>query len=84
MTGDQPTFDDLIADAQRCIAALDEFPMRDGGIAAAHAAVKNGKRIYTRLLEHQNTVRMSVAESSQLQNSVDQLRARLRFFGESI
>jgi|HubBroStandDraft_4_1064222.scaffolds.fasta_scaffold2790879_1 hypothetical protein len=82
MTGDQPTFDDLITDAHRCIAALDEFGTRDGGKAAA--AVKNGKRMYTRLLDYRGTVRMSEEENCLLKTTLDVLRARLRFFGESV
>jgi hypothetical protein len=84
MTGGQPTFDDLIADAHLCIAALDEFAMRDGGKAAARAAVTNGKRMYTRLLDYRGTVRMSAEENCLLQTTLDLLRARLRFFGEAV
>jgi hypothetical protein len=84
MVEDSANFADLMADAHHWIAALDEFAMRDGGKAAALAAVKNGKRMYRRLLEHQVTVRMSADESSQLQNAADQIRARLRFFGEPV
>jgi uncharacterized SAM-dependent methyltransferase len=47
-------------------------------------AVALGKIDFTDLKCHQNTVRMSLDESHQLRTTMDLLKARLQFFGESI
>lgn len=48
MTRDQPTFDDLIAEAHRAVALLDEFTMRHSAKATARA-VRDSKSVYARL-----------------------------------
>jgi hypothetical protein len=83
MTSDQSNFADLMADAHRCVIALDALMARDGAKAAAQA-VRDGESVYARLLEYQKTVRMTVVESALLQTALDLLRARLRFFGEAV
>jgi len=83
MDGDRPEFADLMADAHRALLALDNVTVR-GGSKATATAVREGLRVYSQLIDYRQTERMSAAESSQLQNSVEFLGARLRFFGEAV
>jgi hypothetical protein len=83
MGGDQPHFDDLIIDAHRATIALDVVTKKDGPRVLA-AAVNNGKHVRARLLEYQRTARMTMPESAALQNALDLLHARLKFFGTNI
>jgi len=83
MDRDRPKFDDLMADAHRALLTLDNIAMR-GGSKARAIAIRDGLRVYSRLIEFRLTERMDAAESSHLQSAVDFLRARLRFFGEAI
>jgi hypothetical protein len=63
--------------------ALDDYLRRDGSKATAQA-VEKASRIYSRLREYRGVVKMTQAENVLLQNALDMLRARLRFFGESV
>jgi hypothetical protein len=83
MVWGDPQFADLMAEVQRVTVILDGLTQRDGSKATA-AAVSDAKGIYARLLEHQKTAWLTAAEANALQNSVDSLRARLKFFGESL
>jgi hypothetical protein len=83
MVGDRSRFDDLMVDAHRAMLALDNVTM--GGASRAIAdAVRDGLRVYSRLIDYRRTERMSAVESSDLRNALDLLRARVRFFGEAI
>jgi hypothetical protein len=82
-TGEQPTFAELMADAQRTMLALDELSGRDGSRATA-AAVGAGMRVYSQLRDFRQAVRRTPMETSLLQAALDLLRARLRFFGEAV
>jgi hypothetical protein len=81
MKEDQSKVADLMADAHRAMFALDDFTRRDGSRAMT-VAVKDGLRVYSLLIDYRQAERMSAAESSLIQNAIDVLRARLRFFGE--
>jgi hypothetical protein len=83
MVGDRPRFDGLMVDAHRAMLALDNVTF-GGASRATAAAVRDGLRVYSQLVDYRQTERMSAAESSQLQNALDLIRSRLRFFGEAV
>jgi hypothetical protein len=83
MAGDRTTFAELMADAQRVMTALDGVMTRDSAKATS-AAVRDGMRLYSLFVEFRGTVRMSQEENCLLQEKLDLLRARLRFFGEAV
>lgn len=83
MTKDQPTFDELLAEAHRALLALDNVTKRDSAKVTA-AAVSNGQHIYSQLLDYQRFAYLTRAEASALLKSLDMLRARLFFFGERV
>jgi hypothetical protein len=83
MTRDRANFDDLIAAANHAVVALDGMTRRDGCRATA-PEVDDGKRAYSQLLDYRGAVRMTMAENALLQDALDVLRARLKFFGESL
>ncbi|HTV53330.1 MAG TPA: hypothetical protein VMI06_00270 [Terriglobia bacterium] len=78
-----PRFTDLMVNAHRVTVALDALTVRDGSKTTT-AAVTRGRRVYAELLDHQKTAWMTKPEAHALQTALDQLQARLRFFGESI
>jgi hypothetical protein len=73
----------LMADAQHAMLTLDEFTRRDGS-GAMSAAVRDGMRVYSLLLDYRQTERMSADDSSRVQTAIDLIRARLRFLGEVV
>jgi hypothetical protein len=77
------SFSDLIADARRAVVGVDRFTKRDGAKETA-AAINKARYFYGKLLEHQFTASMTQAEASALQEVVDLLKARLKFFGEPV
>lgn len=79
----QPDFASLMADAHRAAMSLDGMVSRDGSKETAKA-VTEALRVYSALSGYRHTVRMTVAQTAALQNAMDVLRARLRFFGESL
>lgn len=79
----QPAFDDLMVDAQRTALSLDGKVKRDGSKETA-IAVTEALRVYLALNEYRHGVRMTVAQTALLQEAMDILRARLRFFGEPV
>jgi hypothetical protein len=83
MAGDFPDFNQLIIEAHRVTAALDDLTLRNGSKATV-AAVGDGRRTYRRLLDYQRTARMTRHEAHALDEATDMLRARLKFFGESV
>jgi hypothetical protein len=83
MVGDRHGFDVLMVDAHRAMLTLDNV-MVGGASRAIVAAVRDGLRVYSQLVDYRQTERMSAAESSQLQNALDLIRSRLRFFGEAV
>jgi hypothetical protein len=83
MDRDQPHFNNLLSDAHRATVALDGATRRDGPEAIT-AAVSNGKRIHSQLLDYRRTARLTKPEFAALQHSLDLLRARLKFFGECV
>jgi hypothetical protein len=83
MGGDQPHFNDLMIEAHRVTFALDGVTKQDGPKALA-VAVSNGRSIHAQLLDYQRTARMTKPESATLQNAIDLLQARLKFFGQSV
>lgn len=76
-------FGSLLMKADRAISALDDFTRRDGSRATAQA-VSDGVGVYSHLLEYQRTAWMTAAENSAVQSALDMLKARLRFFGQSV
>jgi hypothetical protein len=82
-TGEEPSFAELMADAQRTMFTLDDLSGRDGSRATA-AAVSAGMLVYSRIKDYRQMVRMTPVEMSLLQPALDMLRARLRFFGEPV
>jgi len=81
--GDRPDFAELMIEARRVSVALDGVARRDGPKATA-AALRDGRRLHSELLDYRATVKMTMIENSMLQNALDHIRARLRFFGDSI
>jgi len=59
------------------------FPRRDGPKATA-VPVSNAKRIYYRLIEHRRTALMTRIEAHTLDDTLEPLKAPLKFFGEPI
>ena len=82
MTRDQSNLADLMDDAYRALLALDDVAKRDSAKTTA-AAVNNGRRVYSGLLDYQRTTWMSKAEADALQTTADLLRSRLRSLGEA-
>jgi hypothetical protein len=81
--GNSPHFTDLMQDAQRATVALDGVMQVDGSRFKA-ATMKDGRRVYSKLLDYQRTVWMTQSENATLQTAVDQIRARLRFLGQAV
>jgi hypothetical protein len=82
-TGNSPHFAELMLDAQRATVALDGVMHVDGSRFKA-ATMKDGRRVYSKLLDYQRTVCMTQSENAALQTAVDQIRARLRFLGQAV
>lgn len=83
MNAERPEFSDLMLDAHRALQALEGATDRDDSTRTAKA-VREGRRVCERLLDYRGAVRMTVSDTVMLQNALDVLRARLRFFGEII
>jgi hypothetical protein len=83
MFADQPHFGKLMARARLVLFALDGRTDRDGSKDTA-AAVDNGRRLYADLLDYQRTELMTEKESDALDNALDLIRSRLKFFGEPV
>jgi hypothetical protein len=81
--GDRPDFAELMIEAHRATVALDGVTRWDGAKATA-AALRDGNRVHSELLNYRATVKMTMTENSMLQNALDLIRARLRFFEESV
>ena len=80
----EPTkFADLMADAYRAVMVLDDVTSRDSAKAISRT-LRDGRSVYAGLLAHQNTVRMTGAESALFQTAVDLIKARLKFLGEAV
>jgi hypothetical protein len=75
--------DDLMIQVQRVTVALDGVTRRDGPRDTA-GPVGDVKRVHARLSNYRNTTRMSAPEAHALDSVLEQLRARLKFFGESV
>jgi hypothetical protein len=82
MGGEQPHFNGLMIEAHRATVALDGVMRKDG--RAFTAAVNNGKLIHAQLLEYQKTAWMTKPEVAAVQQALDLLEARLKFFGEPV
>jgi hypothetical protein len=83
MAGSSFAFCDLMVDARRVTVALGGLTHRDSSRATA-AVVGEGRRMLARLLDYQRTARMTGLEAHALADALDLLRARLKFFGESV
>jgi hypothetical protein len=83
MTGDIYDFNDLMAEAHRVMVALDGMTRRDGPRATS-GAVGQGKHVFKQLLAYRLSARMTRPEAHILDSAVDLLKARLKFFGESL
>lgn len=83
MGGDRPDLAGLMIEAHRVAVALDGVTTRDG-LKAKAAALRDGSRVHSELLDYRATIKMTMTENSMLQNALDLIRARLRFFGESV
>lgn len=80
MNGDTLKFGDLMADAHRVILALDAVTPRDG---SRSAVIIDARRLYALLLEYLGTTLLSPSEANAVQNALDVIHARMKFFGES-
>lgn len=80
MKEDLPIFADLMSDAYRVILALDAVTPRDG---AAGMALTEARRVYASLYDYQRTAWLTKREADAVQNALDVIQARLKFFGES-
>lgn len=83
MNGDLPDFGDLMAEAHRVMVALDGVTGRDGSRAGGEP-VGEGRHVYKQLLAYRLNARMTRPEAHTLDSAVDLLKARLKFFGESL
>ena len=83
MSGESLVFKDMIFEARRVTVELDDVTQRDGHQATT-APVNRGKRVYVQLFEYRRTSRMTPQEAHALQEALDQLQARLKFFGQSV
>jgi hypothetical protein len=83
MIADPLPFAELMLDAQRAVAALESLTKWDGSRAKA-AAVKDGRRVCSRLMDYQRTVWMTKGEVAALQAALDLLRVRLGSWGEPV
>lgn len=74
MGEDLPRFADLIADAFHTVGAL------DGGRGSRFnaAAIRNGRRVYSQLIEYQKTTKMTLAQGALVQRALDLIWTRLR------
>jgi hypothetical protein len=84
MIGNPLHFADLMLDAQRAAVALEGIIGRSNGSRAATAAVKEGKRVCSKLVDYQRTVWMTKSEAAMLQTALDLLQGRLQFLGEAV
>lgn len=83
MAAESLGFDELMIEAHRVTVALDAVTKRDGTKVTA-VPVSEGKRLYQQLRDYQRTAWMTAAESHALDAAMETLRARLKFFGESV
>ena len=83
MTGDTPNFDDLIFEAHGATFALDSVTRRDGPNVVA-APVNNAKRVCSHLVEYHRTAWLTQTEAHLLDDALEYLKSRLKFFGESV
>ena len=70
-------------EAHRVTVAMDVATTRDD-LKATAAALSHGRCVYSQFLELLATVKMTQPEAHALQNTLDLIRTRLRFFGESV
>jgi hypothetical protein len=82
MSADPSLFAELMLDAQRATVALDGATDR-GDLEAKASAVKEGNRVYTKLLGYQRATWMTTSQAAVLQTALDLLQARLRSFGQA-
>lgn len=74
MGQDQPQFADLMADAWHAVRALDGA---DGSRFPA-SVVRDGRRIYSELLDYRKSASMTVAQAALVQRALDLIWVRLR------
>lgn len=73
----------LITDADLALQAVALlFPADDK--AAVDVAVRNAREVYESILARRRQIALSDREANLLDDKMDRLRARLRFFGESV
>jgi len=68
-----PRFADLMADAYHAVSALD-----GGRGSRLSAAMRDGRRVYSELLEYRKATKMSLAQGALVQRALDLIWARLR------
>jgi hypothetical protein len=83
MLTNRSEFGSLLIEARHATVALDGVRKKDSRKVIA-GAVSGGKRIYSQLLDYQRAAWMTLPEAVSVQNSLDLLRAQLRFFDEDV
>jgi hypothetical protein len=76
-------FVNTLIEANRALIALGAIDRREPN-ASASESLHDCLQTYTNLLTFQRNVGLSPAQSKQLQNVLDRLRAHLQFFGEDV
>lgn len=82
MSGDAQ-LDKLLASAHWAVSALDLAASRDR-FKIDGALVGRAREAAALLVEYRNANRLTTAQAGALQNALDLLRARLRFFNERV
>jgi hypothetical protein len=78
-----PEFFRLMDDAHRATLALDNFLAGDRS-GAKSAAVTEGLRVYSQLLDYRSTEGVTLAQACMLETALEALRVRLRNLGETV
>jgi hypothetical protein len=80
---DQAAFTSHVFHANRVMIRLDPIAARDG-TPAVEFALRDALAVYANLIQYQSDDSLTKDEAARLQTVIDRLRARLRFFGESV
>jgi hypothetical protein len=83
MSNDRPEFADLMIEAHRAMPALDDFTKRDGS-KAMNAAVNDGQRVYSQLLNSQQTSRLTMEEANRCKARWTCFGRGCNFLGRSV
>ncbi|HTW47848.1 MAG TPA: hypothetical protein VMD92_07865 [Acidobacteriaceae bacterium] len=78
-----PDFLDRMVQADRLLLALDALGSR-GEAQAVGMAMRDAVRVYAELVALRDAHPLTDGESIRLQIALDRIRARLKFFGQSV